>query len=73
MMAKFIVHPPSNGYSQSFGVTARRFYLSDMETLLAFVATFVMAQQEARQLMRWNMTMLHKSPWYVAIEKEGRR
>jgi predicted transposase YdaD len=45
--------------------------LATMETLLAFFATFVMTPEEVGQLMRWNMTMLRESPWYVEIEKEG--
>jgi predicted transposase YdaD len=42
-----------------------------METLLAFFATFVMTPEEVGHLMRWDMTMLRESPWYVEIEKEG--
>lgn len=45
--------------------------LATMEPLLAFFATFVMTPEEVRHLMRWDMTMLRESPWYVEIEKEG--
>lgn len=45
--------------------------LADMETLLAFFATFVLTPEEVQRLMRWNMTILRESPWYVEIEKEG--
>ncbi len=46
--------------------------LADMETFLAFFATFVMTSEEVRSLMRWDMVMLRESPWYNEILNEGR-
>lgn len=45
--------------------------LADMETFLAFFATFVMTSEEVHNLMRWDMAMLRESPWYSAIVEEG--
>jgi predicted transposase YdaD len=45
--------------------------LADMETFLAFWATFVMTLDEIRLMMRWDMAMLRESPWYNAILEEG--
>ena len=45
--------------------------LAEMESLLAFFATFVMTLEEIGKIMRWNMAMLRESPWYSEIEKEG--
>ena len=46
--------------------------LSELENLLAFFASFVLSIPVVQQIMRWDMTVLHESPWYQAILKEGR-
>lgn len=45
--------------------------LAEMETFLAFFATFVMTSEEVRKVMRWDMAILRESPWYNEIVKEG--
>lgn len=45
--------------------------LAEMETFLAFFATFVMTPDEVREVMRWDMAILRESPWYNELVKEG--
>lgn len=45
--------------------------LSDLETLLAFFATFVLESSVVQQIMRWDMAVLQKSPWYQEILNQG--
>lgn len=45
--------------------------LAEMETFLAFFATFVMTPDEVRKIMRWDMAILRESPWYNELVKEG--
>lgn len=45
--------------------------LSELETLLAFFASFVLSAPLVQQIMRWDMTVLRESPWYQEILKEG--
>jgi predicted transposase YdaD len=42
--------------------------LSQLETLLAFFARFVLDTELVTQIMRWDMTVLRESPWYQEIE-----
>jgi len=45
--------------------------LNELETVLAFFATFVLKSAVVREIMRWDMAVLHKSPWYQEIFSEG--
>jgi len=45
--------------------------LSDLETLLAFFATFVLESSVVQQIMRWDMAVLQQSPWYQEILNQG--
>ena len=47
--------------------------LSELEPLLAFFASFVLAAPLIQQIMRWDMAVLRESPWYQEILNEGRR
>lgn len=45
--------------------------LSQLETVMAFFATFVLDSALVQQIMRWDMAILSESPWYQQILKEG--
>jgi predicted transposase YdaD len=45
--------------------------LNQMETLLAFFASFVMDTELVAQIIRWDMTVLRESPWYQEILQKG--
>jgi predicted transposase YdaD len=45
--------------------------LAEMETLLAFFASFVFPTELIRRIMRWDMAVLRESPWYQEIFSEG--
>lgn len=45
--------------------------LRDMESLLAFFATFVLERAAVQEIMRWDMAVLRESPWYQEILQEG--
>ncbi len=45
--------------------------LSELETVMAFFASFVLDSALIRQIMRWDMAILSESPWYQQILKEG--
>jgi predicted transposase YdaD len=45
--------------------------LSQLETVLAFFATFVLDSALVQQIMRWDITVLRESPWYQQILREG--
>ncbi|MDP5018531.1 MAG: transposase, partial [Dolichospermum sp.] len=47
--------------------------LSQLETVMAFFATFVLDSALVQQIMRWDMAILQESPWYQQIREEGRR
>ena len=47
--------------------------LNQLETVLAFFATFVLESELVQQIMRWDMAVLRESPWYQEIDKRGRR
>jgi predicted transposase YdaD len=47
--------------------------LIELESLLAFFASFVLGTDVVRQIMRWDMAVLRESPWYQEILKEGER
>jgi predicted transposase YdaD len=47
--------------------------LVELESLLAFFATFVLGTKVVRQIMRWDMAVLRESPWYNEILQEGER
>lgn len=46
--------------------------LSQLETVMAFFATFVLDSALVQQIMRWDMAVLSESPWYQQILREGR-
>ncbi len=45
--------------------------LIELESLLGFFASFVLGTEVVRQIMRWDMAVLHESPWYQEILQEG--
>jgi predicted transposase YdaD len=45
--------------------------LSQLETVLAFFATFVLESGLVKEIMRWDMAVLLESPWYNEILREG--
>ncbi|MFB2898283.1 Rpn family recombination-promoting nuclease/putative transposase [Aerosakkonemataceae cyanobacterium BLCC-F50] len=45
--------------------------LNDLESLLAFFATFVLETPLVQQIMRWDMAVLRESPWYQEILQKG--
>lgn len=47
--------------------------LNQLETVLAFFATFVIDSKLVQQIMRWDMAILTESPWYQQILGEGER
>lgn len=47
--------------------------LNQLETLLAFFATFVLDSALVQQIMRWDMAILSESPWYHEILAQGRK
>ncbi len=47
--------------------------LNQLETVLAFFATFVLESTLVQEIMRWDMTVLRESPWYQEIDQRGRQ
>ncbi|GAB1541377.1 hypothetical protein NUACC21_40480 [Scytonema sp. NUACC21] len=47
--------------------------LNQLETVLAFFASFVIDTALVQQIMRWDMAVLRESPWYQQIVEQGRR
>ncbi|MEH2390300.1 MAG: DUF4351 domain-containing protein [Nostoc sp.] len=47
--------------------------LNQLESLLAFFASFVLDTPLVEQIMRWDMVELRESPWYHEIEQRGIR
>ncbi len=47
--------------------------LNQLETVLAFFASFVLDSALVQQIMRWDMAVLSESPWYQQILREGER
>ncbi|AFZ23590.1 hypothetical protein Cylst_1299 [Cylindrospermum stagnale PCC 7417] len=47
--------------------------LSQLETVMAFFATFVLDSALVQQIMRWDMAVLRESPWYQQILIEGEK
>ncbi|AFZ00692.1 hypothetical protein [Calothrix sp. PCC 6303] len=45
--------------------------LNQLETVLAFFATFVLESGLVKDIMRWDMGVLRESPWYLEILREG--
>ncbi|WP_017655103.1 hypothetical protein [Fortiea contorta] len=45
--------------------------LNQLETVLAFFATFVLESTLVQEIMRWDMAVLRESPWYQEIERRG--
>jgi len=47
--------------------------LSQLETVMAFFASFVLESRLVQQIMRWDMAVLSESPWYQEILQQGMR
>jgi predicted transposase YdaD len=47
--------------------------LVELESLLGFFASFVLETELVQQIMRWDVTVLRESPWYLEIRQEGRQ
>ncbi|MBE9199519.1 MULTISPECIES: Rpn family recombination-promoting nuclease/putative transposase [unclassified Nodularia (in: cyanobacteria)] len=47
--------------------------LNQLETVLAFFATFVLDSALVQEIMRWDMAVLRESPWYKEILERGRQ
>lgn len=47
--------------------------LNQLETVLAFFATFVLDSALVKEIMRWDMAVLRESPWYQEILREGEK
>ncbi|MEH1892208.1 MAG: Rpn family recombination-promoting nuclease/putative transposase [Nostoc sp.] len=45
--------------------------LNQLESLLAFFASFVLDTPLVEEIMRWDMVELRESPWYHEIEQRG--
>ncbi|AHJ26883.1 hypothetical protein NSP_5330 [Nodularia spumigena CCY9414] len=45
--------------------------LNQLETVLAFFATFVLDSALVQEIMRWDMAVFRESPWYQEILKQG--
>ncbi|QLE55931.1 Rpn family recombination-promoting nuclease/putative transposase [Nostoc sp. TCL26-01] len=45
--------------------------LNQLETVLAFFATFVLESALVQEIMRWDMAVLRESPWYQEIFRDG--
>jgi predicted transposase YdaD len=45
--------------------------LNELETVMAFFASFVLDSALIQQIMRWDMAIISESPWYQQILKEG--
>ncbi|MBD2690529.1 Rpn family recombination-promoting nuclease/putative transposase [Anabaena catenula] len=45
--------------------------LNQLETVLAFFATFVLDSALVQEIMRWDMSVLRESPWYEEILQQG--
>jgi predicted transposase YdaD len=45
--------------------------LVELESLLGFFASFVLDTELVQQIMRWDVTVLRESPWYLEIQQEG--
>jgi predicted transposase YdaD len=45
--------------------------LSELESLMAFLASFVLESRLVQQIMRWDMAVLEQSPWYQQILQQG--
>jgi predicted transposase YdaD len=45
--------------------------LVELESLLGFFASFVLGTELVQQIMRWDVTVLRESPWYLEIRQEG--
>ncbi len=47
--------------------------LVELESLLGFFASFVLDTELVQQIMRWDVTVLRESPWYLEIQQESRQ
>lgn len=47
--------------------------LNQLETVLAFFATFVLESTLVQEIMRWDMSVLRESPWYQEINQRGQQ
>ena len=56
---------------EALQVLRRDEQLNQLETVLAFFATFVLESALVQEIMRWDMKVLHESPWYQEILRNG--
>jgi predicted transposase YdaD len=47
--------------------------LVELESLLGLFASFVLDTELVQQIMRWDVTVLRESPWYLEIQQESRQ
>ncbi len=47
--------------------------LIELESLLGFFASFVLETELVQQIMRWDVTVLRESPWYLEIQQESEK
>ncbi|MEM1366629.1 MAG: Rpn family recombination-promoting nuclease/putative transposase [Cyanobacteria bacterium P01_H01_bin.15] len=45
--------------------------LREMESLLAYFASFVLDSELVAQIMRWDMAVIRESPWYQEAQQRG--
>jgi predicted transposase YdaD len=45
--------------------------LVELESLLGFFASFVLDTELVQQIMRWDVTVLRESHWYLEIQQES--
>jgi predicted transposase YdaD len=58
---------------QAAQILQRDTQLNELESLLAFFASFVLETEVVAQIMRWDMVVLRESPWYQEIHQQGLR
>jgi len=56
---------------EALNILRRNADLNQLETVLAFFATFVLESGLVKEIMRWDMAVLLESPWYNEILREG--
>lgn len=56
---------------EALQILRRNEQLNQLETVLAFFATFVLESALVKDIMRWDMGILRESPWYEEILREG--
>lgn len=65
-----------NGGTAATVIQARNLLLADenlaeLETLLAFLSTFILESEIVQRIMRWDMAIIRESPWAKEFYQEG--